>query len=104
MEFFSRAVWGKDEQLLELFAVLGSQIGQFVSRKRRETDLRRSEEMFWRVAQNIGEVLWIADAGVETSRVHQPRLRGDLGAHWRRSFEAMHALFWIRFTPVIDIA
>jgi PAS domain S-box-containing protein len=62
MEFFSRAVWGKDEQLLELFAVLGSQIGQFVSRKRRETDLRRSEEMFWRVAQNIGEVLWIADA------------------------------------------
>ncbi|HXS93893.1 MAG TPA: ATP-binding protein [Candidatus Limnocylindrales bacterium] len=61
MEFFSRAVWGKDPQLLEVFAVLGSQIGQFLYRKRRETDLRRSEEMFWRVAQNIGEVLWIGD-------------------------------------------
>jgi PAS domain S-box-containing protein len=61
MEFFSRAVWDKDPELLEVFAVLGSQIGQFLYRKRRETDLRRSEEMFWRVAQNIGEVLWIGD-------------------------------------------
>jgi PAS domain S-box-containing protein len=61
IEFFSRAVRGRDDELLQLFAVLGSQIGQFVYRKRRETDLRRSEEMFWRVAQNIGEVLWIGD-------------------------------------------
>ena len=102
MEFFSRAVWGKDEQLLELFAVLGSQIGQFVSRKRRETDLRRSEEMFWRVAQNIGEVLWIADQGRNLVYI-SPACE----VIWGRTGDALlkdARSFWIRFTPVIDIA
>jgi PAS domain S-box-containing protein len=61
LEFFSSAVLAPQRDLLQLAEVIGSQVGQFISRKRHETNLRRSEERFWRVAQNIGEVLWIAD-------------------------------------------
>ena len=64
MEFYSRELWGRDPDLLQLFTVVGSQIGQFIYRKKHEHDLRQSEERFWRVAQNIGEVLWIADPAV----------------------------------------
>jgi PAS domain S-box-containing protein len=60
-EFFSAAAWEPDPDLLHLVGVLGSQIGQFISRKRQETQLRQSEDRFWQVAQNIGEVLWIAE-------------------------------------------
>jgi PAS domain S-box-containing protein len=40
LEFFSRDVQPPDEPLLETLAAVGSQIGQFVERKRAEEDLR----------------------------------------------------------------
>src|SRR5205823_1377256 len=61
LEFFSSAVLAPQPDLLQLAGVIGSQIGQFISRKRHENELRQSEERFSRVVQNIGEVLWIAD-------------------------------------------
>jgi PAS domain S-box-containing protein len=61
LEFFSSAVLAPQPDFLRLAGVIGSQIGQFISRKQHENDLRPSEEKFSRVVQNIGEVLWIAD-------------------------------------------
>jgi GAF domain-containing protein len=42
MEFFSREIRQPDQALLDLLVVLGSQIGQFVERKRAEANLRES--------------------------------------------------------------
>ena len=41
MEFFSREMRPPDEQLLGMMGTIGSQIGQFVERKRAEEDLQR---------------------------------------------------------------
>jgi PAS domain S-box-containing protein len=43
IEFFSRSVEQPDEPLLEMFRAVGSQIGQFMERKRAEAALRESE-------------------------------------------------------------
>jgi len=42
--FFSREIRRPDEALLQLFATVGSQIGQFMDRKRSEAELRRANE------------------------------------------------------------
>jgi signal transduction histidine kinase/integral membrane sensor domain MASE1 len=42
--FFSREIRRPDEALLQLFATIGSQIGQFIDRKRSEAELRRTSE------------------------------------------------------------
>ncbi|HEY7391893.1 MAG TPA: PAS domain S-box protein [Bryobacteraceae bacterium] len=61
IEFFTNEVWGPDADLLELVGVIGSQIGQFIDRKRKEASLRQSEERLQLIANHIGEVLWIID-------------------------------------------
>src|SRR5215212_1082952 len=43
MEFFSRDVRAPDEPLLATMSALGSQVGQFVARRRAEEDVRASE-------------------------------------------------------------
>ena len=43
IEFFSHEIRQPDEELLRVFAVLGSQLGQFFERKRAEAGLQRSE-------------------------------------------------------------
>jgi signal transduction histidine kinase/integral membrane sensor domain MASE1/CheY-like chemotaxis protein len=43
MEFFSREIRRPDEALLQLFAIVGSQIGQFIVRTRSEAAARASE-------------------------------------------------------------
>jgi PAS domain S-box-containing protein len=43
MEFFSGAPEGPDEQLMATLTMLGSQVGQFVSRRRAEEQVRASE-------------------------------------------------------------
>ncbi|PYQ11708.1 MAG: hypothetical protein DMF80_21015 [Acidobacteria bacterium] len=42
VEFFSRAIRRPDEALLQLFAIVGSQIGQFIDRQRAEAAVRAS--------------------------------------------------------------
>ena len=44
IEFFSREIRRPDEALLQLFAIVGSQIGQFIDRKRSEAAARLSAE------------------------------------------------------------
>jgi PAS domain S-box-containing protein len=43
IEFFSREIRRPDQELLNVLATIGSQIGQFIERKRAEQALRRSE-------------------------------------------------------------
>ena len=43
IEFFSREIRQPDQELLNVLATIGSQIGQFIERKRAEQALRRSE-------------------------------------------------------------
>jgi len=58
LEFFSREIREPDQELLELLATIGSQIGQFVERKRAENELealfpevRQPDEIDHRVAR-----------------------------------------------------
>jgi signal transduction histidine kinase/DNA-binding response OmpR family regulator len=44
IEFFSHEIRHPDEELLTIFGALGSQIGQFMERRRAEDDLRRAKE------------------------------------------------------------
>jgi two-component system sensor histidine kinase/response regulator len=44
IEFFSREIRGPDESLLGMMGMLGSQIGQFMARRRAERDLQRAKE------------------------------------------------------------
>ncbi len=45
IEFFSAQIHPPDDELLAMFATLGSQIGQFVARKQLEDQLRQSQKM-----------------------------------------------------------
>jgi two-component system cell cycle sensor histidine kinase/response regulator CckA len=45
IEFFSREIRQPDDELLRMFAVLGSQLGQFFERKRLEQHLTQSQKM-----------------------------------------------------------
>ena len=68
-EFFCQKVREPDDEMLQLFAATGSQIGQYLHRKRKEGDLRQSEERLRLVARHIGEVLWIVEPGERRVRV-----------------------------------
>ncbi len=43
MDFFSREIRQPDQDLLDMMAIIGSQMGQFIERKRAEEELRSSE-------------------------------------------------------------
>jgi signal transduction histidine kinase/integral membrane sensor domain MASE1 len=51
IEFFSREIRRPDEALLQLLTVVGSQIGQFIARKRSETAVRESEAELRRASE-----------------------------------------------------
>src|SRR6185436_7261066 len=46
IEFFSREIRQPDQDLLNMLATIGSQIGQFIERKRAEEELRASESKY----------------------------------------------------------
>ncbi len=46
LEFFSGKIQQPDEELLRMMATIGTQLGQFIDRKRAEVALRESEERF----------------------------------------------------------
>jgi len=69
MDFFSQDIRQPDQDLLDMMATIGSQIGQFIERKRAEEELRRNEAFLaeakrlsqtdsfgWTVSS--GEIFW----------------------------------------------
>src|SRR5712672_3484085 len=55
IEFFSREIRQPDQELLNMLATIGSQIGQFIERKRAETELRESEQNYRKLFESIDE-------------------------------------------------
>ena len=66
IEFFSREIRPPDQELLNLLATIGSQIGQFIERKRGEEALRESEAKIRRLvdANIIGIFIWDFDGRI----------------------------------------
>src|SRR6202008_1976108 len=61
IEFFSREIRQPDQQLLNMLATIGSQIGQFIERKRAEQALRRGAAWLAQ-AQKLSHIgTWVMD-------------------------------------------
>jgi PAS domain S-box-containing protein len=61
VEFFSREIREPDDDLLEMGITIGTQIGQFIERKRVAEALRASEQRFARFMQHLPGLAWIKD-------------------------------------------
>ncbi len=66
LEFFSRRVRQPDEALLDIVASLGSQIGQFVERRRADEELKHSKEIAESAARSKSEFLAIMSHEIRT--------------------------------------
>jgi two-component system, cell cycle sensor histidine kinase and response regulator CckA len=60
-EFFSRESRQPDEELLHMFDSLGSQIGQFIERKRAEAEVRRATDLLRAVADGTTDAVFVKD-------------------------------------------
>jgi PAS domain S-box-containing protein len=58
IEFFSREIRQPDRELLNMLATIGSQIGQFIERKRAEDALRESETKIRDYAETASDWFW----------------------------------------------
>ncbi|WP_017720921.1 adenylate/guanylate cyclase domain-containing protein [Kamptonema formosum] len=57
MIFFSRQAQSPDEDLIEMMAYLGSQLGQFIKRKQAEAALAESEERYRDLFENASDLI-----------------------------------------------
>jgi len=60
MEFFDERIRQSDGDLLRMMTVLGSQIGQFIERRRAEAAVRDSEQRFRLMADAVPSMIWTA--------------------------------------------
>ncbi|HXF67692.1 MAG TPA: PAS domain S-box protein [Burkholderiales bacterium] len=79
MEFFGSDSRSPGEALSPVSRTVGSQIGQFIQRKRAEQALRESEEQFRQLAGNIPQVFWISDAAQKRTLYLSPAAQTLLG-------------------------
>ncbi|WP_136417715.1 EAL domain-containing protein [Herbaspirillum sp. ST 5-3] len=61
MAFFTRQVRGPDPETIDMMLILGSQIGQFIERKRAEQALVKSEERFRSLTSLSSDWYWEQD-------------------------------------------
>ena len=61
IEFFSREIRRPDDSLLLMMAAIGSQIGQFIERRRAEEGLRDSEQRLQSILDNTTAVIYVKD-------------------------------------------
>jgi len=74
IECFSREIRQPDQELLNMLATIGSQIGQFIERKRAEQALRESERQLYQIIDTVPSFLWSADPAGEPTYVNQRAL------------------------------
>jgi PAS domain S-box-containing protein len=61
IEFFSREVRKPDDDILRMLGTIGSQIGQFIERRRAEEALRESEQRLQSILDNTTAVIYAKD-------------------------------------------
>ena len=72
IEFFSRAIQEPDEDLLRMLSSIGSQVGQFVERKRTEQELQRSTAELKAVVAALPDLIFRLDAHDRIIEHHAP--------------------------------
>ncbi len=81
LTFSSRSLREPDERLLEAARAIGSQVGQFLQRKRAEDALRDSEARFRSLTQMSSDFFWETDTqGRFTQLVHGPSYITQFGS------------------------
>ena len=75
IEFFSREIRQPDQELLNMLATIGSQIGQFIERKRAEEALRESEAKFRDYAESASDWYWETDPDHKFTRLTEDERR-----------------------------
>ena len=69
IEFFSREIRQPDQELLNMLATIGSQIGQFIERRRAEAEARASERRYREVQLELAHANRVATMGQLTSSI-----------------------------------
>jgi PAS domain S-box-containing protein len=69
IEFFSREIRQPDQELLNVLATIGSQIGQFIERKRAEAEARDSERRYHEVQAELAHASRVATMGQLTASI-----------------------------------
>jgi PAS domain S-box-containing protein len=82
IECFSSRIQEPDEDLLQMMATIGSQIGQFMERKRTEAALKDSQELFQRFMQHSPITAFIKD---ETGRYIYVNAKVEQIFNWQQA-------------------
>jgi PAS domain S-box-containing protein len=69
IEFFSREIRQPDQELLDMLATIGSQIGQFIERKRVEAEAHESEQRYRTAQLELAHANRVATMGQLTSSI-----------------------------------
>jgi PAS domain S-box-containing protein len=78
MEFFSLEIREPDEDLLKMFSSIGSQIGQFVQRKRAEEALQKSKELLEQLVRERTKALRMSNAELKSEIERRKGLEGEI--------------------------
>jgi PAS domain S-box-containing protein len=78
MEFFSREIREPDEDLLKIFASIGSQIGQFIERKEAEAALQKSKELLEQRVRQRTQELRTANKTMKDEIARRKGLEGEI--------------------------
>jgi PAS domain S-box-containing protein len=78
MELFSSEIREPDEDVLKIFSSIGSQIGQFVQRKRAEAALQKSKELLEKRVRERTHELRVANKELEAEILRRKGLEGEI--------------------------
>jgi signal transduction histidine kinase len=78
MEFFSLEIREPDEDVLKMFSSIGSQIGQFVHRKRAEAALQKSKELLEQLVRRRTKALRVSNAELKNEIERRKGLEGEI--------------------------